>query len=138
MVRDCTALRTIALPENLRKIEKDAFHGCSSLVNVSIPPQVADIGSGAFYGSGIRKVILPQDIRVIRWQTFEECCRLRMIYLPRAVTCVEAEAFYHCDALEKVCFEAELGKAVALEIGEGNQPLMKASIKCGIQRTQLV
>lgn len=136
MLQSCTALKTLVLPENLRKIERNVFRDCTSLGSISIPAQVTEIGAGAFYGCGIRKVILPADIRIIRWQTFGECRQLRMVYLPQAVTRVEAEAFYNCTALEKVCFEAELGKTIGLEIGEENTALLNASLRCGVQRAQ--
>ena len=40
--------------------------------------------------------------------------------------------FYGCDALKNVCFGADLAAMQAIRIGEGNEALSKAVLRCGI------
>ena len=135
MFRDCTALRTLRLPEGLRTIGQDAFRGCVQLADLAVPMQAAEIGEGALAGCGIRRMELPA-VQEISAETFCGCERLRTFYLPSTVRRVGCEAFSGCTALERVCLEAELGNALGLEIGAGNEPLLRAGLHCGVPRAQ--
>ena len=45
-----TQIRSVRLPEGVKKIEENAFRGCSMLESVSLPATLESIGFGAFYG----------------------------------------------------------------------------------------
>ena len=45
-----TQIRSVRLPEGIKKIEEDAFMGCLMLESVSLPASLESIGFGAFYG----------------------------------------------------------------------------------------
>ena len=46
----CSALKTIILPENLERINNNAFAFCTSLETITIPNKVLNIDYNAFVG----------------------------------------------------------------------------------------
>lgn len=66
------------------------------------------------------------------WEMFSECRHLKNVYIPAGVKYIEADVFYGCDALKNVCFGADLAAMQAIRIGEGNEALSKAVLRCGI------
>ncbi|MDO5331889.1 MAG: leucine-rich repeat domain-containing protein, partial [Bacillota bacterium] len=48
--RDCSNLESIALPDDLTKINAECFKGCTYLRSISIPATVKEVGNGAFEG----------------------------------------------------------------------------------------
>ena len=59
---------------SLENIANNAFNGCASLKQITIPDSVTSIGRGAFY----------------------DCTSLTSVYIPDSVTSIEDYAFYGC------------------------------------------
>ena len=131
-VRDCAALKTLRLPEKLEQIGIEAFAGCGALERLSIPESVREIGEGAFRGCAFETVHIPETVEELHWEMFSECRPLKNVYIPAGVKYIEADVFYGCDALKNVCFGADLAAMQAIRIGEGNETLSKAVLRCGI------
>nr|MCR5762576.1 leucine-rich repeat domain-containing protein [Treponema sp.] len=55
MFEGCKSLKFINLPASVKRIEKDAFKGCSSLTDIEIPEELTecDIAETAFKGTNI-------------------------------------------------------------------------------------
>ena len=68
------------IPNNITRIESEAFYGCSYLSSVILPESVTVIGAGAF----------------------EACSSLTSINIPEGVTSIEGSAFDGCSSLETV------------------------------------
>ena len=132
MFRDCAALKTLRLPEKLEQIGIEAFAGCGALERLSIPESVREIGEGAFRGCAFETVHIPEAVEELHWEMFSECRQLKSVYIPAGVKYIEADVFYGCDALKNVCFGADLAAMQAIRIGEGNEALSKAVLRCGI------
>ena len=49
-IMDNITLKSITIPEGIKKIEAYAFAGCGQLENINIPKTVEEIGEDAFYG----------------------------------------------------------------------------------------
>ena len=55
--------KEIVIPENVTKIEKDAFRDCKSIISVTIPKSVTSISDYAFYGCiNLKSVTLPDSL----------------------------------------------------------------------------
>ena len=59
-------LRSIVLPERVKRIDNSAFRGCHSLEEVIMPPGVRSIGDGAFAScSSLNYIVLPEGLQSI-------------------------------------------------------------------------
>ena len=46
----CTSLKSVVIPETIKKIKESAFSNCTNLTSITIPESVASIGINAFEG----------------------------------------------------------------------------------------
>lgn len=87
-------LRSVLLPEHLKRIDNDALRGCSYLEEVIMPPGVRSLGNGAFSGcSRLEYISLPEGLLSIGNECFYDCSELKNITIPRSVTEIGDKAF---------------------------------------------
>ena len=136
---DCSSLKSITLPEHLKKIgnrsflfceklEKVIFQGenvraigstafarCDALESIEIPEGVTTISKDAFYGcSSLSNVTLPDTIKKIKENAFRKCSALQTINLPNSITEIGNRAFQDCKKLENVTLPTSLETLGAL------------------------
>lgn len=99
--RNCSKLRSVEFPANLKTLEADAFWGCPELETV------------VFHGN------LPE----LRGYTFANCPKLKGIVLPGGITLIGNHALYADSGLVAVtipptvtCIEAGAFRATALQV----------------------
>lgn len=99
---DYIALEEIDLSgaKSLTGIGANAFYKCSALEIVAGIEQLVTLGSGAFYGTQLKKVSLPNVIELPGNSFFGDSV-LTSVDLPNA-TSIGASAFYKCTALTEV------------------------------------
>ncbi len=123
--RDCISLVSVVLPSGMERIGNYAFYGCASLTECLLPAKVQDVGSYAFYKTGLQRADLPDGVTVVGEYAFSSCEKLTTVTLPgrlrelpkgvfagdkklTGVTLPEAlesigdEAFSYCLALEEI------------------------------------
>ena len=110
----CTSLETVNLAEGLESLGSEgmgkAFMGCSSLVNITIPSSVKEIGSKTFYGcSSLKSIEIPEGVEKLGNQTFYNCKALTDVELPESLTSLGEpgdnfikQIFYGCTSLESI------------------------------------
>ncbi len=126
---DCKKVTSIVLPEGLTSIGGAAFSGCTSLTEINIPDTVTNISYMAFSGcSSLNSIKLPSSLTKISWATFSNCTSLKAIEIPASVTYIEERAFYNCTSLTDVYFTGTEEQWNAIEIEEGNDALLNATI----------
>lgn len=91
----------VILPEGLTRIGRSAFSMCENLSDCNIPNSVQTIGSGAFFGSGIREIVIPNGVHELDGFTFCCCYKLTSIYIPASVTSIESGYIIGSD---KLCY----------------------------------
>ncbi len=75
--QDCESLSSIVLPDSLREIGYNAFRNCKSLTSIVIPDSVKSIKGHAFDGcSNLRSVVFPEELMTIGGSAFDECTKL--------------------------------------------------------------
>ena len=76
----CPSLETAVLPDSLKAIPSNAFHGCKSLKSVELPQSLQYIGDSAFGEcEQLAMLEIPAGVIYIGDGAFEECDRLRYL-----------------------------------------------------------
>ncbi len=99
----CSSLESIALPDDLSRIEYQTFRDCSSLVRIRIPDSIKEIADYAF-SSCISLVSVENlensKIESIGSNCFDSCTKLKSISLPETLTEIKPHAFKNCSQLK--------------------------------------
>ncbi len=99
----CTSLKTVKLPEGLKKIGFQAFSECEVLESINFPASLEDIGSNSFaYCARLDNLMFPDGLKHIGHNAFSFCSSLKEAILPDTVEEIESYAFSDCDSLKKV------------------------------------
>lgn len=129
--KDCTALKTIVLPEGLDTMGYRAFGNCTSLTEFTIPATVTAgteifgtknsvkkviFGTGMVtvpqqilkYAYSVEEVVLPEGIKTLSYQAFYKCKALKSVVLPSTLTAINKSVFNGCTALASVSMPASL------------------------------
>ena len=93
--KNTTIQEIIMLEGSLSAIPTDAFDGCTSLSNVSIPNGVTSIGENAFKNCSFQSISLPNTLVYIGKNAFDYCGELRSITIPASVEVIGEDAFQH-------------------------------------------
>ena len=94
---------TYSIPDSVTEIGSGAFHGCTSLTNITIPDSVTEIGGGAFYGcTSLTNITIPDSVTKIGGSAFQSCSSLTNITIPDSVTSIGNNAFYGCTSLTNI------------------------------------
>ena len=54
--QDCTALKSLTIPSGVKKLPEYMCCGCSRLKEIVLPGSITEIGSSAFFGTGLSKI----------------------------------------------------------------------------------
>ncbi|KAL1525896.1 hypothetical protein AB1Y20_020724 [Prymnesium parvum] len=113
----CRALRSIALPANVKVLEKTTFSGCSSLERVTLPASLTEIMREAFSNcsklqrvecDALKAVTLPANVEVLGKDTFSGCSSLERVTLPASLTEICERTFLKCSKLQRVVLPASV------------------------------
>lgn len=101
---NATSLIEITIPTSLTDMGRDAFENCTSLTKVTILyGGLTNIKSSAFQGcSSLTEINIPNSVTSIENYAFSECSSLKEITIPKSVTSISSFAFSNCTSLTKV------------------------------------
>lgn len=81
----CEALEEVVFPDSLKYIGTDAFYGCVSLKNITLPKSLEKIDA-SFYGcTALTSVTIPDGAKEIGEYSFFDCKGITDIYIPKSV-----------------------------------------------------
>lgn len=101
--RDCTALKSVIIPDSVTSIGDFAFEGCTSLTSITIPDSVTSIGDRAFDGcTALKSVTISDSVISIGYRVFDGCTSLESVTIPYGVTSISEQAFDGCTSLKSV------------------------------------
>ena len=101
--KGCTNLKSINLPDNITVIESSAFEDCTNLQSINLPDNVIKIGHSAFWNcTNLQSITIPDNIIKIGERTFKDCTNLKSINLPNSITVIEDYAFWGCTNLQSI------------------------------------
>lgn len=97
-----TPLQSITFPKGVTFIPKFFFENCKSLKSIAIPDTVKKIEEYAFRGSGLTDIIIPEGVDTILDFAFSDCKDLKSVTLPESINIIGQSAFAGCSNLETV------------------------------------
>ena len=82
------------------------------------------------YPAGLKNTLclIPETVKYIHENAFSGCGGITAVYFPMSVTNVETSAFADCAALTDVYYAGSAEDWAAVEIAEGNDPLLNANM----------
>ena len=93
-------VKNYIIGDEVTRIGKSAFEGCSNLTSITIPNSVTSIGEGAFRGcSSLTSITIPNNVRSIGDRAFAGCSGFTSVTIPNSVTEIGWSAFYGCSSL---------------------------------------
>ena len=109
--KGCSSLQKISLPKNLKEIPPSMFEGCGKLSSINIPDGVVKIGDRAFDScKSLDDVIIPNSVTTLGSKVFHGCFFLRDIKLSDNLIEMGHEVFGNCYNLEKITIPGSLKK----------------------------
>mgnify|MGYP000025628718 FL=1 len=98
---NCTKLRSIVIPNSVKKLESDCFFGCALLNKIEIPNSVEELGYSCFENcTNLKEVTLSSSLTKLPY-TFKGCKALSNISIPSSVT-VLLGTFSSCSSLKSI------------------------------------
>ena len=91
----CSALQAVKGGENLEEIGTDAFYG-TGLSSFAFPSTLRLLGSSAFARTGLTEVVLPESLDSIGGHVFSDC-KLERLSVNGSPARMDAGAFYGCE-----------------------------------------
>jgi len=107
----------------LTTIPYRAFEDFQTLVGITIPNSVTNIGGFAFFGcTGLTSVTIPDSVTSIGENAFYGCTDIKSVTIPSSVNSIEGGAFMGCANLASVTFKGtitsdNLGKKYSSWVG---------------------
>lgn len=93
----------VKLKAGTKIIIDNAFYGYSSLVSVTIPDSVVEIGWSAFRDcDGLASATIPDSVTAIGSYAFEGCTALTSVTISNSATSIGDRAFADCTALSTI------------------------------------
>jgi len=107
----CHRLTAITIPGSVNSIGYWAFLGCSSLGRIDVPGSVANLPDRVFDRClALTNVTMSAGLTNVGVQAFAGCSRLAQIQLPEGVVAVGDQAFAGCSRLKTVIFPSSLAR----------------------------
>lgn len=98
-----TNLKTAELCDSVGLIGIDAFNGCTSLTDLTLPARLKTINANAFKDcAGLTALVIPDTVTAIATRAFENCSGLTALTLSTGLTQLTAFAFSGCTGLTEV------------------------------------
>ncbi|MCR5567953.1 MAG: leucine-rich repeat domain-containing protein [Paludibacteraceae bacterium] len=100
--QDCVDLQEIELPDSLEEIGDNAFLN-TQIKTLSVPDGVKKIGKLAFsHNTQLTEVYLPGSINRLGERAFTECHKLSKVTIGNGITGIEDNVFANCHSLKTV------------------------------------
>lgn len=100
--RRCEGLESIDFGKGLNSIGREAFYSCKSLKSVDIPDNVTKLEHACFGSSGITSVKFGAGLKEIAQYAFSYCLNLKTLQIPNNINKIDIGAFEECENLNSI------------------------------------
>ena len=122
-------LRTLTLPDSLKKIGEVAFYSCENLTLTELPKGVTQIGDSAFDDcTSITLTELPKGVTQIGSGAFYNCTGITLLSLPSGVTEIREHAFEGCTGITHIIMEPKTAPMLEAGVFSNTSPDLKIYI----------
>lgn len=104
----CTALTDVTIEPGVERIPMNVFYGDKALAKIDIPEGVKEIGSSAFYMTGLTAIELPSTVTTIGDYAYAGLDNCYDFVIPDSVTYVGSYVFYWCRNVRSISFGANV------------------------------
>ena len=99
----CLELDSIYIPDNVLKIQENAFYNCSNLTNVRLSENLESVGSGAFsHCTKLVNLTVPDNTVKIEEGAFFQCTDLSSLTLGMYTDEIGNQSFEGCSSLKEI------------------------------------
>ncbi len=118
---NCSSLKSITLPGDLKSVGDFAFCDCSSLEALNLPSGITSIGNYAFwYCENLTSLTLPSGLISIGDRAFENCYSLTSLEFPSSLTTLGDLVFAGCYGLTNLTLHSNLTEVKSNYLFGGN------------------
>lgn len=104
------SLESVAIPDSVTYIGKDAFGRNRKLESVKLSSKLETIDDGAFANTGLKSVAIPNSVTKIGQGAFDSCTALEKVTLPVNLTTIEDGTFFNCKSLTDITIPSKVTK----------------------------
>ena len=104
----CSNLTSVHLPSGLNDIPANCFSGCFNLTEIIIPDSVVSIGTDAFNSTNLARVVIPDSVTSLGEGAFQANSSLSEIIFGAGIRSIPGYAFSNCSGLATVTIPAQI------------------------------
>lgn len=104
----CSSIISVTFPESVREIGAYAFCGCTGITSMTFSEGLEKIGDYAFSGVACTSLSLPSTLGSIGAGAFYGCTSLQSLTLQEGLTSIGYRAFYYCNRLTSLSLPSTL------------------------------
>ena len=128
--------KSVTIPDSVDLIGYGAFTECENLESVTVPDSVINVADYAFSQcTALTTATMSSGVSKISYGTFFDCTKLKSVTIPGSVKSIEHKAFSICPSLSDVHYGGTMAQWQAVTLGEDNDALKNATIRCEEQHT---
>lgn len=122
----------ITIPDDVIKIEEEAFQDCETITSVIIPDSVKTIGDNAFENcTSLKSAVIGTKLTRLSYELFKGCTALESVTIFNNITKIEDSVFEDCTSLKSITIPGsvkDIGESVfenctsldQINVDEGN------------------
>ena len=126
LFRNCTALESVTLNNNLKALGSYMFANCTALKNITLPEELTYMNTYTFQNSGLTSIVIPSKVEHMGKTAdtaattlevvnlFDGCESLTSVTLPAGLLTMGSYVFRNCTSLVKVTYSGYEGEYNAL------------------------
>ena len=128
LFRNCTALESVTLNNNLKALGSYMFANCTALKNITLPEELTYMNTYTFQNSGLTSIVIPSKVEHMGKTAdtaattsevvnlFDGCESLTSVTLPAGLLTMGSYTFRNCTSLASVTYAGYEGEYNALPV----------------------